>query len=161
MRIGVISDTHGRLDSRVAGLFAGVDHIVHGGDVGSLEVLAELEHMAPLTAVVGNTDGGEVAARLPRVATGVVEVGGGEAPLRFAAAHKKQWLLDEIADPAAAGFDLVVYGHTHEPALRWRDGVLWVNPGTVTAPEPDDRRRTVAVVERQGDVLNGRVVFLD
>jgi len=77
MRIGVISDTHGRLDSRVAGLFAGVDHIVHGGDVGSLEVLAELEHMAPLTAVVGNTDGGEVAARLPRVATGVVEVGGG------------------------------------------------------------------------------------
>jgi uncharacterized protein len=161
VRIGLISDTHGRLDEPlVARLFDGVDHIVHAGDVGSLAVIAALERIAPVTAVFGNIDRGEVLERLPRVATGEVEAGGGAAQLRFAAAHKKQWLRDEIPDPAAAGYDLVVYGHTHEPAMRWRDGVLWVNPGTVTAPEPDDRQRTVALAELEDGRLNARIVFV-
>ena len=68
MRLGVISDTHGLLRPQVFDVFSDVDHILHAGDVGPLSILRELERLAPVTAVYGNTDGSEVRARLPRVA---------------------------------------------------------------------------------------------
>ena len=68
MRLGVISDTHGLLRPEVFDAFAEVDNILHAGDIGSLELLAELEALAPVTAVYGNTDGFELRNRLPRVA---------------------------------------------------------------------------------------------
>jgi putative phosphoesterase len=69
MRIGVISDTHGLLRPEVFDVFQDVDHILHGGDVGSVELLTELEAIAPVTAVYGNTDGWDLRARLPQVAS--------------------------------------------------------------------------------------------
>src|SRR5689334_24333544 len=76
MRLGVISDTHGQLRPEVFDVFAAVDHILHGGDVGSWQIMIELEALAPVTAVFGNTDGPELRHRLPQVAT--VELDGFE-----------------------------------------------------------------------------------
>ena len=68
MRLGVISDTHGLLRPEVFEVFKQVDHILHAGDVGRPEILIELEAIAPVTAVYGNSDGSELRARLPQVA---------------------------------------------------------------------------------------------
>ena len=68
MRLGVISDTHGLLRPEVFDAFAEVDHILHAGDIGSLELLAELEALATVTAVFGYTDGFDLRNRVPRVA---------------------------------------------------------------------------------------------
>ncbi len=67
MRLGVIADTHGLLRPEVLEVFAAVDHILHGGDVGKWEVVSDLEALAPVTAVYGNVDGAEVRARLPQI----------------------------------------------------------------------------------------------
>src|SRR5260370_40745034 len=73
MRLGIISDTHGLLRPEVFEVFEDVDHILHGGDVGKLEVLADLETRAPATPVYGNTDGPALRARLPHVAQGPLD----------------------------------------------------------------------------------------
>jgi uncharacterized protein len=68
VRLGVISDTHGQLRPEVFDVFKGVDHILHGGDVGGGDLLVQLQALAPVTAVYGNTDGFELRGRLPQVA---------------------------------------------------------------------------------------------
>jgi putative phosphoesterase len=123
-RIGVISDTHNFLDPVVPGLLAGVTHILHAGDIGSSRVLSELETVAPVTAVGGNTDDPGFRYRL----TSVVGI----------AARK--FLLRHIVDPHAPDDglrerlqrerpDVVVFGHTHKPFCEWINGVLFFNPG--------------------------------
>ena len=128
MLIGVISDTHGFLDPAVAGLFEGVEHILHGGDIGSSSVVAELERLAPVTAVLGNTD----------------ESGGWRETEILALAGRKflvHHILD-LADPHARIHmriaklrpDVVVFGHTHKPLSETRDGRLYLNPGYAGKP---------------------------
>lgn len=123
MKIGVISDTHGFLDPRIPDLFAGVDHILHGGDVGSHLVLPELENIAPVTAVLGNVDGG-MALKLTEVA----ELGG------------RKFLLHHIVEPhnlgdnltgtiARAKPDMVIFGHTHKPFSEMIGNTWFLNPG--------------------------------
>ena len=123
MKIGVISDTHGFLDPRIPELFEGVDHILHGGDVGSPTVLLELENIAPVTAVMGNVDGG-----MPLKLTEVIELG------------SRNFLLHHIVEPRNLGNDLgetirrakpgvVVFGHTHKPFAETIENVLFLNPG--------------------------------
>ena len=90
-RIGVIGDTHGYLDSAVLGLFAGVDHIIHCGDIGDPAILAELETVGPVTAVAGNLDHGDWADRLP------AEVSGEVAGIRLVVAHKRKRLMKRFA----------------------------------------------------------------
>ena len=68
MRLGVISDTHGLLRPEVFDVFQEVDHILHAGDVGTLDIITALEALAPVTAVYGNTDGWDVREKLPKVA---------------------------------------------------------------------------------------------
>ena len=147
-RIGVISDTHGYLDSRVLEIFAGVQHIIHAGDVVDPEILTELGRVAPLTAVAGNLDKGELAASLPREASG--EVGG----VRFVVAHKpgrlrKRLAAGKIDIPKGSRFDLVVWGHEHVPSASWLDGTLHLNPGTASSPEEEDDGPTVAIVQTE------------
>jgi hypothetical protein len=124
-RIGVIADTHNFLDARVPGLFAGVEHIVHAGDIGQPRLLAELARVAPVTAVAGNTD--DPACGWPETAT--LRVGG----------HRL--LLQHILDPhrptpafarrlANERPTLVIFGHTHQPYNAWHDGVCFLNPGS-------------------------------
>ena len=121
MRVGLISDTHGLLRGAALAALRGVEHIVHAGDAGSPEVLERLSQLAPLTAVRGNVDRGAWAERLP--ATAQVELGGA----RFHVLH----VLDDLdLDPRAAGLAVVVYGHSHRPDCRRKDGVWFVNPGS-------------------------------
>ena len=120
-RIGIISDTHGLLRPEAKTFLYGSDRIVHAGDIGSASVLAELAAVAPVTAVRGNNDKGEWANAVQefeilRVDDILVYVLHDLAELRV--------------DPVAAGYRVVVYGHSHRPALEERDGVLYVNPGS-------------------------------
>lgn len=119
--VGVISDTHGLLRPAAVEALRGSDLIVHAGDVGDAAILDELGAIAPVRAVRGNTDRGELGRRLP--ATDAVEAGG-------ATLYVIHVVDDLDVDPVAAGFAAVVYGHSHRPALERRDGVVWLNPGS-------------------------------
>jgi putative phosphoesterase len=160
VRIGVISDTHGYLDPRVLALFAGVDHIIHAGDVVDPRILSALEAVAPLTAVSGNIDSGDLAERLPR------EVSGEIAGVRFVVGHKQKRLMKRLAAgklaPGAGGQapDLVIYGHDHVPTASWIEGTLYLNPGTASSLEEEDDDPTVAIVERGPTGLAVRFVPL-
>lgn len=128
MRIGVISDTHGRLRPEVFERFRGVDHILHAGDIGPAALLAELEAIAPVTAVWGNTDGFDVRAVVPETAE--LDLAG----RRVIVLHGHQLGSPKPATLRAAhpDADVIVYGHTHRP-LAVRDGSLVVNPGSAGA----------------------------
>ncbi|HEX3926975.1 MAG TPA: metallophosphoesterase family protein [Gemmatimonadales bacterium] len=127
MRLGIISDTHGLLRPEVFDAFAGVDHILHGGDVGSLDLLTELEAIAPVTAVFGNTDDMALRARLPRVA--LLELDG----FNIVVTHGDQFagdLAPAALHDAYPDADIIVYGHTHRPLLELVDVTVTVmNPG--------------------------------
>lgn len=146
-RIGVLSDTHGYLHPAILEIFAGVSHIIHAGDIMDGATLAALEEVAPVTAVAGNLDTGELAEALPKEVLG--EAGG----IIFAVGHKRKRLLKKLAagrlapDGAGAQPGLVIYGHEHVPSVAWVEGVLYLDPGTATAPDEEDDAATVAIVE--------------
>ncbi len=121
LRVGLISDTHGLLRPEALTALQGSDCIVHAGDIGDPAILERLAQIAPLTAVRGNNDQGEGYAQVPE--TAVLEAGG----VRLYLIHD---LNDLDLDPAAAGFAVVVSGHSHRPGQREKDGVLYVNPGS-------------------------------
>lgn len=126
MRLGVISDTHGLLRPEVFDAFAEVDHILHAGDIGSLDLLAELEALAPVTAVYGNTDGFDVRQRVPQIAR--VELDGFD----IVVTHGDQFgsPTPEKLNAAFPEAQILVYGHTHRPLLTIVDVVVTVmNPG--------------------------------
>jgi uncharacterized protein len=126
MRLGVISDTHGLLRPEVFRAFSEVDHILHAGDLGPLDLLTELEALAPVTAVYGNTDGEDVRRRLPQVAQ--VELEGFDVVVTHG---------DQLGSPTPEGLNaafpsaqIIIYGHTHRPLLTIVDVVVTVmNPG--------------------------------
>jgi putative phosphoesterase len=120
-RIGVIADTHGLLRPEAVKALNGVELIIHAGDIDDPRILRKLGRLAPVYAVRGNTDRGAWAAKLPL--TLVVEVGG----VQLYVLHEL-FCLD--LDPAAAGFAAVIYGHSHEPHLERKNGVLYLNPGS-------------------------------
>jgi uncharacterized protein len=158
-RIGVISDTHGYLDAHVAAVFAGVDHIIHAGDIMDPQELTALRKIAPLTAVAGNLDRGDLA-HLPREVAG--EVGG----VSFVVGHKRKRLLNRLAQGKIEGVpknrapDLVIFGHEHVTAAEWVDGSLYLNPGTASSPNEEDDDPTVVVVEAVENGLSVRFVPL-
>lgn len=118
-RIGLIADTHGLLRPQAVAFLRGCDRIIHGGDIGSAAILAELAAIAPLTAVRGNNDGAPWAAALPQAVT--IEVGGVAI-----------YVLHDIAESDAdlSRVRVVVSGHSHKPVLREEGGVLFINPGS-------------------------------
>lgn len=121
VRIGLISDTHGLLRPEALAWLEGSDFIVHGGDIGSQDILDQLAQIAPVTAVRGNNDRDGWAMQVPE--TEFLQVG----DLFIYALHDLA-LLD--IDPAAAGVRVVVTGHSHKPLVEEREGVLYVNPGS-------------------------------
>lgn len=120
-RIGIISDTHGLLRPEAERALAGVDHIIHGGDIGDPDIVTALERIAPVTAIRGNVDLGEWAATLSDVR--LVRLAG----RAFYILHDLQALQ---IDPVVEGVDVVVSGHSHMPKIDTLDGVLYVNPGS-------------------------------
>ena len=121
VRVGLISDTHGLLRPEAVERLRGAAHIVHAGDIGAPEILTGLRALAPLTAVRGNNDR-DPWARAVR-ASESVRIGA----VRLYVVHD---LAELDIDPAAAGFRVVVSGHSHRPRIEARDGVLYVNPGS-------------------------------
>ena len=129
MKIAVLSDTHNYFDPRLLRLFAGVDHVLHGGDIGLPAILLQLEQISPVTAVAGNTDE-------PRFAYSQTEV-------ITLAGHK--FLLQHIVNPHALTGqlqarlarerpDVVIFGHTHKPFCETLNGTLFFNPGYAGKP---------------------------
>ena len=121
MILGIISDTHGLLRPEALALLAGSDHILHAGDVGSETILPQLATLAPVTAIRGNIDRKGICAVLPD--TEAVELGGH----LFYLVHS---LADLDLDPVAAGISAVLSGHSHQPSITWKAGVLYLNPGS-------------------------------
>jgi len=139
MRIGVLSDTHGHLDPQVPKLFAGVDHILHAGDIGLPWVILELREIAPVTAVSGNSDEG-------------IEY----RPTEMVQLADRKFLIHHIVDPRAPAKaigdriirdnpDVVVFGHTHRSFCEVIEGTLYLNPGYAGRPRLD-LARTVALL---------------
>jgi putative phosphoesterase len=130
---------------------AGVDAILHAGDVGAPEVLDALAAIAPVTAVRGNNDRGPWAAALPETAE--LDAGGA----RIHMLHDVK-LLD--LDPRAAGFAAVVAGHSHKPRNEVIEGVLWLNPGAA-GPRRFSLPVCVAVITCRRKKLVAEVIPLD
>ncbi len=151
LQVGLIADTHGLLRPEAVTALAGVDHIVHAGDADRAEILDALRDIAPVTAVRGNVDRGAWAAQLP--ATAQVQLGG----VWIHVLHIVEGL---DLDPRAAGFDVVVYGHSHQPSLETRDGVLFVNPGSA-GPRRFDLPVSVALLEIAGGKPRIELLTLD
>jgi uncharacterized protein len=120
-RIGIISDTHGLLRPEAERRLAGVDHIVHGGDIGGPDIIAALRRIAPVTAIRGNVDTGDWAREYADTEL-----------VRFS--DRSVFVLHDLKtlriDPVALGIDVVVSGHSHVPKIDTIGGVLYVNPGS-------------------------------
>lgn len=129
MKLGIISDTHGFLDPKVPGFFAGAEHILHAGDIGFASIILELEEIAPVTAVLGNND-----SEMPFKETEAVELA------------KRKFLVHHIVYPPAPADKLkariarerpniVVFGHTHKRFCETIGGILFLNPGYSGKPK--------------------------
>jgi putative phosphoesterase len=139
MKIGIISDTHGFLDPKILGLFAGVGHILHAGDIGPDSIITELKAIAPVTAVSGNTDTSSSCR-----------------PTETVTLAGRKFLVHHIVDPYALKEPLqlriarerpgvVVFGHTHKAFFERRDGVQYLNPGYAGKPK-HNTERSVAIL---------------
>jgi putative phosphoesterase len=121
MKIGVVSDTHGLLRPEVAPALAGVERILHLGDVGKASILKDLEKIAPVTAVRGNVDRDGACGKLPETEVLLLE-------------GRYIYMLHDLKtlhlDPAAGKFAAVLFGHTHVPNFYRKKGVLYFNPGS-------------------------------
>lgn len=151
LRIGVVSDTHSLLRPEALAFLQGCDHIIHAGDICGPEVLQELSRIAPVTAVRGNNDGGAWADSLHEFE--LIQLG-----------ELHAYVLHDLAtldlDPKAAGVNAVIFGHSHQPLIEDRDGVLYMNPGSAG---PRRFRLPVSIGELivEGSVIRPRVQELE
>jgi len=148
--VGVISDTHGLLRPEVISAFEGVSLIIHAGDVGRPAVLEALGNIAHVVAVRGNTDGDAWAFRLPL--TEVVTVAG-----------ISLYVLHDLSrldlSPAVSGFNAVISGHTHEPLIKGRNDVLYINPGSA-GPKRFTLPVSIALLHIKNNSLKAELITL-
>ena len=153
MKIGVISDTHNFLDPKIPELFAGVDHILHAGDIGSAWIIFQLEQIAPVTAVLGNNDLG-----LSFKETEIVELAG------------RKFMVHHIVNPQALDQpiarhilrqrpDVLVFGHTHKQFKETLGGMLFFNPGYAGRPN-FGAARSVAILHCDEKEIRAELVAL-
>ena len=155
-RIGVISDTHGKLDERVLDLFAGVSRIIHAGDIGDEELIWRLEKVAPVVAVRGNNDAKNICFPNERMA--VIEGRTFYVRHQFATVEKMTPAQQRIIERHMP--DAVIFGHNHKAYEgRWR-GTLLFNPGGA-GPKRFNLPRTVSVLELEEEEITARVYNLD
>jgi putative phosphoesterase len=150
MKIGVLSDTHGLLRPEVAPALAGVEIILHLGDVGKISILTELAKIAPVTAIRGNIDRDGPCSELPE--TDVVLIEG-----------RYVYMLHDLGtlhlDPAAGKFAAVLFGHSHVPNFYRRKGVLYFNPGSC-GPRRFELPVTLGLIDVVNGELNPSIVTL-
>jgi uncharacterized protein len=147
--IGIISDTHGYLSTSAIQSLKGVDRIIHAGDIGNPEVLDTLNRIAPVDAVRGNMDGGKWAKKLPK--TEIVEIG----DILIYVLHD---INDLDLDPSVAGIGAIINGHTHQPAVDRRNGVLYVNPGSASMPRRSSE--SIAHLSVSDTEIRARIIAL-
>lgn len=146
MKLGIISDTHGFLDPRVEKIFAGVDHILHAGDIGDPMIELELKFIAPVTVCIGNTDLG-----LGYKETEVITLAG------------KKFLVHHIVNPYAPSEtlaaqlqrhrpDAVVFGHTHKRFAETVEGIFYFNPGYAGKPKGGSERSVALLQVEAGGI---------
>lgn len=146
--LGVISDTHGKISQAVLNSLKRVSLIIHAGDIVSPQELERLKQIAPVKAVRGNMDQHNDFNHLP--ATEVVQVG----EVSIYVLHN---LEDLNINPAAAGFQVVIYGHTHYPAIKERRGVLFINPGSAAFPRKVSAP-SIVILHIQGENLHTELI---
>ena len=160
MRIGVLSDTHGKLDSRIFDLFSGVSRIIHAGDVGAKEVLIDLQAIAPTTAVLGNIDYDVELRELPLFA----DVSSGRIRIHVTHGHLQPEPATRVRNILASQHgrppDVLVIGHSHNPYLTLHDGVLVMNPGSASRPR-HGFPASVGILTIQKSVVHGRILDLE
>ncbi len=159
--VGLISDTH--VPSRakyipkiVFKIFENVDFIIHAGDLVKLEVIDELEHLAPVLAVHGNMDGSEVRGALPKLNTLKIynwKIGVMHDPNTMFGMGKMRELSKQN------DFDAFVYGHTHNANIKWEGKTLFVNPGSPTDPIPSFMNKpSLALLKITKDTMNPEII---
>lgn len=149
--LGVVADTHGLLRPQLVDALKGVDRILHAGDVGRPFILEKLRAIAPLSVVRGNVDREEWAEALPK--TEVILVGSSSLYMLH--------ILDELdLDPGAAGFAAVIYGHSHQPRIERKNGVLYLNPGSA-GPRRFSLPVSMALLKVKSDGLYADLIELD
>ena len=126
----------------------GVERIIHAGDVGSPEILEQLGEIAPVTGIRGNVDKQAWARKLPE--TEVVEYAG----MSIYVIHDLSQL---DLKPRAAGFRVVVFGHSHVPKVEMRDDVLYFNPGSA-GPRRFKLPITVGRLIVDGERVHGEIL---
>jgi len=150
MKIGVVSDTHGLFRPELATALAGVERILHLGDVGKVSVLKELEKIAPVTAVRGNVDREGACGKLPETEVTLI-------------AGRYVYMLHDLdtlhLDPAAGKFAAVLFGHSHVPNFYRRKGVLYFNPGSC-GPRRFELPVTAGLIDVQGEEFTPSIVKL-
>lgn len=147
MRIGILSDTHGLLREEVKTALAGVDHIIHAGDIDRQEVIDSLEDIAPVTAVRGNADK-DWAEHIPVTAS--IDLSG----KRIYVIHNKGKIDSDLS-----GYDVIVYGHSHKYSCVEKSGQIWFNPGCCGKRKPE-QEISLAIVEIKGeDIIFEKVVI--
>ncbi len=153
LKIGVIADTHGYLDPQVYQIFHDVEHIIHAGDIGTLDVLMSLQAIAPTTAVYGNVDGQEIRSRVQAsekmvLAGFQIEV----THIQRSSAHNHKGSTDR---------EIRIYGHTHEPEMK-RFGRLFIfNPGSASRPAEGKKPSVMILHLNTEKDPEAMVVFLD
>jgi putative phosphoesterase len=161
--VGLISDTHIPVRARcipkmVFKIFENVDFIVHAGDLVKLAVIDELEQLAPVLAVHGNMDGPEVSGALPKLNS-----------LKIA-----DWKIGVMHDPSTLfgmgrmreiakrnGFNVFVFGHTHNPNIKWEGKTLYINPGSPTNPLPSFiTKPSVALLKVTKEAIKPEIIYI-
>lgn len=151
MRIGLISDTHGLLRPEALAALQGCARIIHSGDIGKVEVLDGLRALAPLDVIRGNIDTADWAQALPEQLD--LRIGG----LRLHVLHDFKEL---DVDPVADGIDVVIAGHSHQPKIERRNGVLYINPGSA-GPRRFRLPISVALLQLEDGDAQAELIRLD
>ena len=154
--IGVISDTHGKLDAQVFDLFAGVHHIIHAGDIGDEELVWQMEKLAPVIAVRGNNDANTMCFPTERLA--VIQGRTFYIRHQFATAEKMSVAQQRLVEQRMP--DAVIFGHSHQAySGSWR-GTLLFNPGSA-GPKRFNLPRSIGLLELYEDRIASRIITLE
>jgi len=160
--IGLISDTHipsraKSIPKEVFATFETVDFIIHAGDLVDLSVIDELEQIAPVLAVHGNMDAPEVSSVLPKINSLKIfdrKIGVVHDPNTLDGMIKMREITKET------GFDVLVYGHTHNANIKWEDKTLYINPGSPTNPSSLLNKPSVALLKITKEEITPKIIHI-
>jgi len=149
--LGIISDTHGLFRCEVKKLFTGVDYIIHAGDIGGIQIIHELEKTAPVLAVTGNVDNLQIRQEYSDTAV-------------FETPYVRLFIVHNISmvdfDLKTAGFDCVIFGHSHQAEIKNIKDVLLLNPGSA-GPRRFNLGISVALLRINGKQLSPEIFYID